>query len=66
MTIVRSYAGALQADGAVLNLIEPGPVSRFVGAINAVASPHYSRSAEETLLEGSLWAWCWPLVPLAL
>lgn len=50
MTIVRSYAGALLADGAVLNLFEPGPVSRFVGAIHAVASPHYSRSAEEALL----------------
>ncbi|OBS76659.1 hypothetical protein A6R68_16898 [Neotoma lepida] len=25
MTIVLSYAGALQADGAALNLVEPSP-----------------------------------------
>lgn len=51
-TIVHSYAGALQADGAALNLVEPDPVSRFVGTIHAVASPHLSRSAEESLLKG--------------
>lgn len=50
MKIVHSYAGALQADGAALNLVEPVPVSRLVGTVHAVASPHYSRSTEEALL----------------
>lgn len=50
MMIVHSYAGASQADGAALNLIEPVLVSRFVGTVHAVTSPHYSRFAEEALL----------------